>query len=140
MDRFTLETLSHNIPKRVVMSYDIGCQWGPGFEDRCHQYPSNVVSENEIEMVFLVPKFHLAAHILKCQETFAFGRCVGVGRTDGEAPERSWALINSMASSTREMGPGSRRDTIDDAFGDTNWRKAIGMGTFSAHCVHCVYR
>ncbi|KAG5651245.1 hypothetical protein H0H81_009341, partial [Sphagnurus paluster] len=28
-----------------------------------------------------------------------------------------------MASSTREMGPGSRRDTLDDHFGDRNWAK-----------------
>ncbi|KAF8879940.1 hypothetical protein BD779DRAFT_1676153 [Infundibulicybe gibba] len=26
------------------------------------------------------------------------------------------------------MGPGSRRDTLDDHFGDYNWRKVIGLG------------
>jgi hypothetical protein len=33
-----------------------------------------------------------------------------------------------MAASTREMGPGSRRDTLDDHFGDRNWAKITQMG------------
>ncbi|KIK80550.1 hypothetical protein PAXRUDRAFT_15722 [Paxillus rubicundulus Ve08.2h10] len=49
-------------------------------------------------------------------------------RTNGEAPEHGWANINPVASSTKEMGPGSRRDTLDDFFGDWNWKKVIGMG------------
>ena len=27
------------------------------------------------------------------------------------------------------MGPGSRRDTLDDHFGDRNWKKTTGLGT-----------
>lgn len=53
----------------------------------------------------------------------------GVGRTDGEAPERGWSHINPVATSTREMGPGSRRDTLDDHFSDWNWKKTTGMGS-----------
>ncbi|KAG1749250.1 hypothetical protein EDB19DRAFT_1825495 [Suillus lakei] len=51
-----------------------------------------------------------------------------VGRMDGEAPERGWANINPVASSTKEMGPGARRDTLDDFFGDWNWKKVVGLG------------
>ncbi|TFK61214.1 hypothetical protein BDN72DRAFT_778493, partial [Pluteus cervinus] len=51
-----------------------------------------------------------------------------VGRTDGEAPERGWSHINPIALSTCEMGPGSRRDTLDDHFGDLNWKKTYQMG------------
>jgi hypothetical protein len=54
-----------------------------------------------------------------------------VGRMDGEAPERGWLNINPVALSTKEMGPGSRRDTLDDHFGDWNWKKSIGLGTCS---------
>ncbi|KAJ7761381.1 hypothetical protein B0H16DRAFT_1719547 [Mycena metata] len=35
---------------------------------------------------------------------------------DGEAVERVWANANPVASSTRDMGPGSRHDTLDDHF------------------------
>ncbi|KAG1870962.1 hypothetical protein C8R48DRAFT_569320, partial [Suillus tomentosus] len=49
-------------------------------------------------------------------------------RTDGEAPERGWSNINRVATSTKEMGPGSRRDTLDDHFGDWNWKKVTALG------------
>lgn len=32
-----------------------------------------------------------------------------------------------MANSTKEMGPGSRHDTLDDHFGDYNWRKIMSL-------------
>jgi hypothetical protein len=28
------------------------------------------------------------------------------------------------------MGPGCRRDTLDDHFGDWNWKKTVGLGAF----------
>jgi hypothetical protein len=43
--------------------------------------------------------------------------------TDGEGPERAWAGLNRFSSGTREMGPGSRRDTLDDQFGVWNYKK-----------------
>ena len=48
---------------------------------------------------------------------------------DGEGVERGWEHINPLAVSTKEMGPRSRRDTLDDHFGDHNWKKTIGLGT-----------
>jgi Kyakuja-Dileera-Zisupton transposase len=80
---------------------------------------------------FLIPKFHLPAHIMACQTVFSFNFNRHVGRTDGEAPERGWSQINAAATSTAEMGPGHRRDTLDDHFGDINWRKTTLMGTLS---------
>ncbi|KAF9458780.1 hypothetical protein BDZ94DRAFT_1312961 [Collybia nuda] len=35
--------------------------------------------------------------------------------------------MNPVANSTKEMGPGLRRDTLDDHFGDINWRKVTGL-------------
>ena len=37
-------------------------------------------------------------------------------RTDGEAPERGWANIDPVAAQTKQMGPASRRETLDDHF------------------------
>ncbi|KAJ7898793.1 hypothetical protein B0H13DRAFT_804885 [Mycena leptocephala] len=51
-----------------------------------------------------------------------------VGLTDGEAPERGWSMLNPFAGSTAEMGPGMRRDTINDAFNDMNHKKIVGFG------------
>jgi hypothetical protein len=79
------------------------------------------------EFIFLVPKFHLPAHVTFCQVTYSHNLIKGVGRTDGEAPECGWANINPVATSTCEIGPGSRRDTLNDHFGDFNWKKVTNF-------------
>ena len=48
--------------------------------------------------------------------------------TKGEAPERGWVGPNTLAPSTKEMGPGSCRDTLDFHFADANHKKVIGLG------------
>ncbi|KAG5223527.1 hypothetical protein IMY05_C0771000400 [Salix suchowensis] len=82
----------------------------------------------ERQVAFLVPKFHLPAHITACQTSFSFNYTPGVGRTDGEAPERGWDFLNPAAGQTKEMGPGARRELLEDLMGDRNWKKTVGLG------------
>ncbi|TFK58315.1 hypothetical protein BDN72DRAFT_782249 [Pluteus cervinus] len=117
----------------VVVSYDIACQWCINLLERIRNYASSIQPDEETQDVisgftYLVPKFHLPAHVGSCQTQYSFNFHQHVGRTDGEAPERGWSHINPIALSTREMGPGSRRDTLDDHFGDLNWKKSYQMG------------
>lgn len=129
MDYFILSTLTDDAPPDLVISYDIACQWHKNFFTRMSRYPEALrLSQPEQNILYLVPKFHLPAHILKCRDNFSFNFSAKVGRTDGEAPERGWAATNALAASTKEMGPGARRDTLDDHFGDYNWRKIIILG------------
>ncbi|KAM6489208.1 hypothetical protein JOM56_015378 [Amanita muscaria] len=81
----------------------------------------------KLSITFAVPKAHLPVHQDSCKIKYSFNLLPRVGHTDGEAPERGWAAINAVASSTKEMGPGSRRDTLDDHFGDYNWRKVTKL-------------
>ncbi|KAG0693225.1 hypothetical protein DFH29DRAFT_985543 [Suillus ampliporus] len=101
------------------ISYNIACQWSKHIwmhmSTFLHQYH---IQHHEKSITFLVPKFHLPAHIAKCQTSFSFNFIKGVGCTDGEAPERG----------TCEMGPGSRCDMLDDHFNDWNWKKICAMG------------
>jgi hypothetical protein len=113
----------------LIISYDIACQWHKKFRQRMKIFPHDEALSNSVENIrYLVPKFHLPAHMEACNLAFSFNLTKGVGRTDSEVPERGWANINSAAQSTKEMGPGSRRDTLDDHFGDWNWKKIIKMG------------
>lgn len=115
--------------KRMVVSYDIACQWDKKFRRRMASFPATwAINTGDVALKFLVPKFHLPAHIEKCHRDYSFNFSKYVGRTDGEAPERGWSKLNPLASSTKEMGPGSRRDTIDDHMGDSNWKKVTGLG------------
>lgn len=129
MDYLFLSALSRTDFRQLVMSYDIACQWSVHLFERMSAFPHYFqFDSDEKKIVFLVPKFHLPAHVAKCQTAFSFNLTRGVGRTDGEAPERAWANLNPAASSTKEMGPGSRRDTLDDLLGDWNHKKVIGLG------------
>lgn len=130
IDYIFISSLKRDSVQNIVLSYDIACQWSIKLDDRNRIYQPDVASSllSTLNIIFLVPKFHLNAHIQRCQLDYSFNLIPGVGRTDGEAPERAWAESNAMAASTREMGPGSRRDTLDDHFGDRNWAKITQMG------------
>ncbi|KAJ8701131.1 hypothetical protein PTI98_002092 [Pleurotus ostreatus] len=131
MDYLYFSSLRNHAPQVVVTSYDIACQWSRNLQARAATYPDSLVGVqyNELSIRYLVPKFHLYAHRDDCQIKYSFNLTPKVGRTDGESPERGWAAMNPVASSTKEMGPGSRRDTLDDHFGDYNWRKVISFHT-----------
>lgn len=131
MDFLFFSTLQNSTFKEIIVSYDIACQWSLNLWARMEQYPQQMHLDHsrETSFYFLVPKFHLPAHVMACQTVFSFNFNRSVGRTDGEAPERGWSHINPVATSTREMGPGHRRDTLDDHFGDWNWKKTMLMGT-----------
>ncbi|KAG1745513.1 uncharacterized protein EDB91DRAFT_1080407 [Suillus paluster] len=112
------------------VSYDIACQWSKHLWECMAQYPNWMHVEHGGKITtFLVLKFHLPAHIFSCQITYSHNLVKSMGRTDGEAPERRWANINPVATSTREMGLGSRCNTLDDHFGDFNWKKVTNLGT-----------
>ncbi|KAJ6538207.1 hypothetical protein DFH09DRAFT_1249732 [Mycena vulgaris] len=115
---------------RFFVSYDIACQWHIHIWHRMAGYKNETLTIDGAGkfMTFLVPKFHLPAHIEACNLRFSFNLTRDVGQTDGEAPERGWANANPLARSTKEMGPGSRRDTLDDHFNDWNHKKIIALG------------
>ncbi|KAF9456024.1 hypothetical protein BDZ94DRAFT_1353138 [Collybia nuda] len=129
MDYLVFLSLVNSKIRIIVISYDIVCQWHKKLFDRMMSFPHHMhLSKNVVYILFLIPKFHLPAHIEDCNLQFLFNLTKNVGRTDGEAPECGWASINPVAQSTKEMGPGSRRDTLDNHFNDWNWKKTITFG------------
>ncbi|KIJ09682.1 hypothetical protein PAXINDRAFT_17231 [Paxillus involutus ATCC 200175] len=130
MDYLLFSALRGSTYKSLNILYNIACQWHKNLWDRMSAFPLSMrLQVVDMTIRFFVPKFHLPAHVAKCHTVFSFNFLPGVGRTDGEAPERGWANINPVASSTKEMGPGARRDTLDDHFGDWNWKKVAALGT-----------
>ncbi|KAJ7885134.1 hypothetical protein B0H14DRAFT_3082330 [Mycena olivaceomarginata] len=119
---------------QLFISYDIVCQWSKNIWRRLAQYNpelrQSAGNPKDRYYVWLIPKFHLPAHIEACNILFSFNLTPYVGQTDGEAPERGWANANPLATSTKEMGPGARRDALDDHFNDWNHKKIVGLGKF----------
>ncbi|KAG9310751.1 hypothetical protein JVU11DRAFT_9359 [Chiua virens] len=129
MNYLFFSVVKDNPLPRLNISYDIVCQWTRNLWERMKTFPEHIrFPHEEKKIVAFVPKFHLPAHVAGCQWKYSFNFIKGVGRTDGEAPECVWSMLNAAASSTKEMGPGHRRDTLDDLIGDTNWKKFIGIG------------
>ncbi|SJL12496.1 uncharacterized protein ARMOST_15923 [Armillaria ostoyae] len=66
MDYFVLSTLTCDTPPDLVISYDIACQWHKNLFVRIDKYPTDLQpDQREYNILYLVPKFHLPAHILK---------------------------------------------------------------------------
>ncbi|KAG2031785.1 hypothetical protein BDR03DRAFT_936229 [Suillus americanus] len=122
MDYLVFSALLAFTVTMINISYDIACQWHKKLWTRMEGMPSR------LHIPHHSMTFHLKAHIDECQRNFSFNWTKHVGRMDGEAPERGWSNINRVAMSMKEMGPGSRRDTLDDHFGDWNWKKITALG------------
>ncbi|KAF4622330.1 hypothetical protein D9613_009070 [Agrocybe pediades] len=129
MDYIFFSSLCDTALQQLVISYDIACQWHKNIWDRTKILPEHLRLSTAIEKTtFLVPKFHIGAHIAECNLNFSFNLTKGTGTSDGEAPERGWSHSNALATSTREMAPGFRRETLDSHFNDWNWKKVVGLG------------
>lgn len=128
MDYILLSALAPCVFLNVFISYDIACQFKLGFEKRMKDLPQELKLSSSVRTDWGIPKCHCPAHKLPCQAPHLLNLKPGVGRMDGEGIERSWSEMNRIANSTKEMGPGSHHDTLDDHFGHHNWRKKVALG------------
>ena len=114
---------------RVLMSYDIGCQWNKNFQSHLSQYSISV----SLDLATLhywkvvVLKFHLSGHGDSCQTVYNLNFTKEVGRTDGERIESRWSQSGNMVVWSRENGPYTRRAILDDHWGSLNWNKLLGL-------------
>lgn len=129
MDYIFLSSLWGVLTTLLLVTYDIACQWNKKLPARVREYPLELqLAFFKNRSHFAVPKFHLKGHGDACQSPYSLNYLPYSSRTDGEGIERGWSHINPLATSTREMGPGFRQDTIDDHWSAWNWRKIVGLG------------
>lgn len=74
-----------------------------------------------------VPKFHIIGHGPSCQATYNLAYMDGVGMTHGEGVETIWSHSTSLATWSRENGPGARHLILDDHWNGWNWQKYLGL-------------
>ncbi|KAF9501090.1 hypothetical protein BDN71DRAFT_1555892 [Pleurotus eryngii] len=128
-DFIVLSTLKNNPFVRLVLSYDICCQWSRNFLDCMANFPESMHLSDEAfdHVTYIIPKFHLYGHRSKCQTTYSLSYILWSAETDGKDPERWWAHINPVSMSIKIMGLGSRMDTIDDHAATWNWWKIVDL-------------
>ncbi|KAH6869702.1 hypothetical protein BKA70DRAFT_1379599 [Coprinopsis sp. MPI-PUGE-AT-0042] len=95
---------------RIVITYDIACQWSKNLYSRMETLPEE-----------------LNKATTDCQANFALGYREGNGRTCGDEIEGTWDHTNSLGTSVREMAPGARHETLNDHFGGYNFHKIVGL-------------
>lgn len=125
----------------LTVSYDIACQWKQHLLTQMQKLPARLqLDPNTIDIQFGLPVWHASAHEVSCQMENGLGLQEGMGRTDGEGIERTWADMNTVATSTKEMGEGARHDTLDDHFSFHNFKKNINLGELiiAPHCARFI--
>ncbi|KAF8142761.1 hypothetical protein K438DRAFT_1634899, partial [Mycena galopus ATCC 62051] len=116
-----------------IISYDIVCQWAKRLKERLKAVLKGLLIHSQLSAIlalcaFAIPKMHIKGHLGPCQEDYSLNLIPGSGQTDGEGIERPWAHIGVVGTSPREMGPGSREDTLNGHWGSWNWQKIVGLG------------
>lgn len=123
---------SYGVFALIVLSYDIACQWMLHLFQRIATdgFPPHLRVDLPVgeELRFAIPKYHFWGHTGENHNQFSFNLIRGAGRTDGEEVERNWWRHDATSASTREMGPGSRHDTLEDHFQWSNFGKLVGLG------------
>ena len=127
MDYIILSSLKGVTLPRVVISYNIGCQWSKNFLLCMEKFPEEMKLNPNMAIDVVVPSWHINGHGDKCRFTFCLSYMPGIGRTCGEEVETTWAETNSLGTSIREMGPGARHETLNDHWCGFNFRKIIGF-------------
>ena len=126
--------------KRVLVSYDIGCQWGENLQSQISRY-SILLSFHLNSLSYwkvVIPKFHLSGHGESCQVMYNINYTRGAGHMDGKRIEGGWSQSGGMAIWTRKNGPNAHRAILDDHWGSLNWQKLLALHKFHFFCSFCL--
>ncbi|KAJ7055666.1 hypothetical protein C8F01DRAFT_993960 [Mycena amicta] len=131
MDYILLSALRHANVQDLLLSYDIACQWKKHLPERAKKTAEDnhlPTTLDDFCVAYGLPVWHAVAHEPNCQVENSLSYLEGVGRTDGEGIERTWATLNPVSFATKEMGEGNRHDTIDNKIDHLNFEKNIRQG------------
>ena len=112
---------------RVIITYDVICQWSKNFRKRMGEFPEHMQIPDTTRVDVAIPGWHINGHGAKCRNNFNLAYMEGAGRTVGEDIETTWAGTNSLAPSVREMAPAAQHDTLNDHWNGWNFRKIVGF-------------
>jgi hypothetical protein len=129
MDFILLAALAGFALQWLTISYDISCQWKRLFPERNSKMPADMrLPLDNIAVQCALPVWHAGSHEEACQSANSLSYKPGVGRSDGEGVERTWAVLNPAAFHTKDMSKGNCVDTLEDKIDSHNFLKNLGLG------------
>ncbi|KAJ7178517.1 hypothetical protein C8R43DRAFT_871571 [Mycena crocata] len=129
MDFILLGALAGFALMWLTISYDISCQWKIRLKERNKKMPKRMrLKLKKLKVQCALPVWHAASHEEDCQNENSLSFKDGVGKSDGEGIERTWAVLNPAAYHTKDMGKGNRVDTLEDKIDSHNFLKNLGLG------------
>ncbi|KAI0078284.1 hypothetical protein K474DRAFT_1706673 [Panus rudis PR-1116 ss-1] len=99
------------LPQEIqgIYSYDIMCAYIKHLFERITQLPAHLQVDLPVKHLrYAIPKYHFNGHHQQDHSQYSLNLIPG--------------------AATREMGPGSRHDMLEDHFGFANWKKYVGIG------------
>ncbi|KAJ6489120.1 hypothetical protein C8R45DRAFT_929812 [Mycena sanguinolenta] len=119
--------------RTLLLTYDIACQYSIHFVEQFKNAVKDGIFPSSVLAILLVPKMHLQGHKDDCRYRWSLNWTKGMGRTDGERIEGTWAETKQAGGMTKEMNAGHRHDTLNDFFNDWNWIKVQNLATSLSH-------
>jgi len=116
---------------RLLLLYDIMCQWGIHAKQRFALNGLSMPKVNEI--LRGVGIWHVYAHVNRCFGRYAPIYLKHVGLVDGEILETLWSLLNQVSESCQTMSLASREETINFHMNDINRKKNMEMSKSHYH-------
>ncbi|KAL1698752.1 hypothetical protein EV121DRAFT_217647 [Schizophyllum commune] len=124
---------------RVMLTYDIGCQWKKNLFERAQKLPALIQPSSDdndrpaFDVDVRLPVWHGNVHDIACRSANSVRYARGAGKPDGEGPERIWSNMNHLAAATKEMGEGVRDGVIENWSTYFNLQKNIGFRSGLEH-------
>jgi hypothetical protein len=107
---------------KVVVLYDIACQYSVNFDRRVSRSQSLSLPPN-LQITWGIGLFHIHAHQDICTLRYSPNYILGVGQVDSEILGTLWSSLNEVSGSTRSMMVAHRQEVLDDHMLDNNWKK-----------------
>lgn len=116
---------------RLLLGYDIWCQYGVHLMKRFENSGYLKWPESIKELTGIVGAWHIYAHVRECFGRFSGLYVWGIGIIEMEILETVWSLLNLVTECTRNMSRANREETINFHINSINLKKVQGMGELS---------
>ncbi|KAJ6451562.1 hypothetical protein C8R45DRAFT_1057108 [Mycena sanguinolenta] len=83
---------------------------------------------DKIQVQCALPVWHAGTHDEECETANSLSFKQGVGKSDGEGIEQTWAVLNPASYHTKDMSKGNRMDMLEDKIDSHNFLKNLGLG------------